>query len=176
MLHRNMHRGVKPTRGFTLVELMITVLVIAIVAAVALPSLGWMAKVARLDGQSDELITTLQMARAEAVRRNARMTVCGTTDGTTCASTTTWTRWIIRGRDNISGTTDVIRDTSASGDVQVSGPAAGIVFRPSGVIDSAVTLTACIPTSLPPENQRALAVMVSGVVTKTNYNGGGVCP
>lgn len=163
-------------------ELMITVLVIAIVAAVALPSLGWMAKVARLDGQSDELITTLQMARAEAVRRNARVTVCGTTDGTTCAGGTTWTRWIIRGRDNVesesTGTEkiDVIRDTSASGDVQVSGPAAGIIFRPSGVIDSAVTLTACIPTSLPPENQRTLTVMVSGVVTKTNYNGGGVCP
>ena len=182
MLHRNMHRGIKPTRGFTLVELMVTVSIIAIVAAIALPSMGWMANAARLDGQADEMTTTMQMARAEAVRRNARMTVCGTTDGTTCASGTTWTRWIIRGRDNVesesTGTevVDVIRDTTASGDVQITGPAAGIVFRPSGIIDSAQTVTVCIPKNLPPENRRVLNVMVSGVVTKTNVNGSGTCP
>ena len=150
--------------------------VVSILAAVAMPTLGWMANVARLDGQADELIATLQMARAEAIRRNARMTVCGSTDGSTCASGTTWTRWIIRGRDNVSGTTDVIRDTNASGDVRVSGPAAGVVFRPSGVIDNAQTLTVCVPVSLPPQNQRQLNVMISGVVTKTNINGGGACP
>ena len=176
MLHRNMHRGSKPSSGFTLVELMVTVSIIAIVAAVALPSMGWMANAARLDGQADEMVTTMQMARAEAVRRNARMTVCGTTNGTTCASGTTWTRWIITGRDNVSGTTDVIRDTTASGDVQVTGPSAGIVFRPSGIIDSAQTVTVCIPKNLPPENRRVLNVMVSGVVTKTNVNGSGTCP
>lgn len=175
MLHRNMRWGFKRSRGFTLVELMVTVSIIAIVAAVALPSMGWMASAARLDGQADEMVTTMQMARAEAVRRNARMTVCGTTDGTTCASGTTWTRWIIRGRDNVSGTTDVIRDTTASGDVQVKGPATGIVFRPSGIIDASQTVTVCIPTSLPPENRRVLTVMVSGVVTKTLVNGGGAC-
>ena len=176
MLHCNMHREFKPTRGFTLVELLVTVSVVGILAAIALPSMGWMSKVARLDGQADELITTVQMARAEAVRRNARMTICGSTNGTTCSGATKWSRWIITGRDNVDGTTDVIRDTTASGNAQISSSLARIVVRPSGVLDSAPTLTVCIPTTLPPQNRRVLTVMVSGVVSKSLANGGGTCP
>lgn len=176
MLQRNRISGIAPPHGFTLLELMVTVSVIGILAAVAFPSMSWMANAARLDGTADELVTTVQMARAEAVRLNSRMTVCGSTDGTTCAVATGWTRWIIRGRDNVTGTNEIIRDTTATGNVQVSGPAAGIVFRPSGQIDNQAAITVCIPTSTPPQNQRALTVMVSGVVSKSKANGGGACP
>jgi len=166
----------RASRGFTLVELMVTVSVIAILAAVAVPGMTALINSSRLNGQAEEMVSSLQLARAEAIRRNARVTVCPSSDGSTCASSTNWSQWVVRGRDNITATDDVIRSNRASGGVQISGPAAGIVFRPSGLIDSQQTVTVCMPTTNPSQNQRVLTVMVSGVVTSSKYDGGGACP
>ncbi|MCR6495833.1 GspH/FimT family pseudopilin [Thermomonas sp. S9] len=163
-------------RGFTLVELMVTVSVIAILAVVAVPGMTALINSSRLNGQSEEMLSSLQLARAEAVRRNARVTVCPSTDGSTCTSSTSWTQWIVRGRDNVTATDDVIRSNRASGGVQISGPAAGIVFKPSGLIDAQQVVTVCMPTSNPSQNQRVLTVMISGVVSSSKVNGGGACP
>jgi len=162
--------------GFTLVELMVTVAVIAILAVVAVPGMTALINSSRLNGQAEEMVASLQLARAEAIRRNARVTVCASTDGTTCANSSAWTQWIVRGRDNVNGVDDVIRSGRVAGNVQISGPAAGIVFRPSGLIDTQQTVTVCMPTTSPNQNQRVLTVMVSGVVTTTKVDGGGTCP
>lgn len=148
--------------GFTLVELMITVAVIALLAVVAAPAMNGLVNNSRAVGQAEELVASLQLARAEAVRRNARVTICPSTDGSTCASSTTWTRWIVHGMDNTAATPvdDVIRDNTSSGSVQVSGPAAGIVFRPSGLIDTAQKLEVSMS-----DKKRCLTVMISGVVS-----------
>lgn len=163
-------------RGFTLVELMVTVSVIAILAAVAVPGMTALINNSRLNGQSEEMLSSLQLARAESIRRNARVTVCPSTDGSTCTSSTSWSQWIVRGRDNTTGTDDVIRSNAAAGGVQISGPAAGIVFKPSGLIDAQQVVTVCMPTTNPSQNQRALTVMISGVVSSSKVNGGGTCP
>lgn len=163
-------------RGFTLVELMVTVSVIAILAAVAVPGMTALINNSRLNGQSEEMLSSLQLARAEAIRRNARVTVCPSTDGSTCTSSTAWSQWIVRGRDNTTGTDDVIRLNTVAGGVQISGPAGGIVFKPSGLIDAQQVVTVCMPTSNPSLNQRALTVMISGVVSSSKVNGGGTCP
>jgi type IV fimbrial biogenesis protein FimT len=60
--------------------------------------------------------------------------------------------------------------------MQVSGPAAGIVFKPSGLIDSQQVLNVCMPTTKPADNQRVINVMVSGVVSVSKANGSGACP
>ena len=165
-----------PQSGFTLIELMVTMAVLAILAVVAVPAMTMLINGNRLSGMNDELTASVQLARSEAIRRNAPVTVCGSADGTTCAAVTDWNRWIVLGRDNATATNQVIRDNDAIGPVEVSGPAAGLVFRPSGRIDAEAQLTACVPTTSPNQNQRVITVMISGGIRTARVDGGGNCP
>ncbi len=162
MPHPILHLHPNYTRGFTLVELMVTVAVIGLLALAAVPAMTSMIRNSRLTGQTEELVASLQLARAEAIRRNARVTVCASTNGSTCASSTSWTEWIVHGMDNSLSTPvdDVIRAGTAGSGVQVSGPAAGIAFKPSGLIDSSQQLEVTLAGQ-----QRCLAVLISGVVS-----------
>lgn len=162
--------------GFTLVELMVTVAVLGVLAVVAVPAMQGLVNGNRLRAAIGELQAAIQIAKTEAVRRNVPVTLCGSSDGSTCASTSSWTRWVIRGRDPATGTVDVIRSDAPTGNVQISGPADGIVFRPSGRIDAQTQLTACLPTTNPAENQRIVTIMVSGITSYAPNNGGGNCP
>lgn len=63
-------------RGFTLVELMVTVAVMAILAAVAVPGLQSFLAKSGMNGIRDEFAITLQRARLDAINRNACVTVC----------------------------------------------------------------------------------------------------
>ena len=148
--------------GFTLVELMVTLAVIGILAVIATPSMTNLISNSRVSGQTEEIVASLQLARAEAIRRNARVTVCAGAS-TTCSGSATWSNWIVYGRDKTSATPNAdenIRDTAVNTSLQVTGPAAGIVFKPSGMIDAQQTLE--ITKS---SYQRCVTVLISGVVS-----------
>ena len=151
------------SQGFTLVELMVTVAVMVILAAIAMPSMTALINNVRVSGQTEELVASLQLARAEAIRRNARVTVCAGT-GIVCSGSATWGNWTVFGRDTTAAiaTTDVIRNTAANASVDVTGPAAGIIYKPSGMIDTLQTLQVGHAG-----NDRCISVLVSGVVTVT---------
>ncbi|MCQ4268048.1 GspH/FimT family pseudopilin [Pseudomonas stutzeri] len=57
------------TRGFTLIELMITIALLAIVVTIAVPNFTAFIQKTQLQGQTDDLLTFLQYARSEAVTR-----------------------------------------------------------------------------------------------------------
>lgn len=162
--------------GFTLVELMVTVAVIGILAVVAVPAMTGLINNSRISGLSGEVVSAVQLARSEAVRRNARVTLCASGDGATCSNSADWSRWIVQAPDNTSGGTDVVLDGTAPGNAQVSGPASRIVFRPSGLVVSQAQLTVCVPTTNPANNQRVVAVVLSGSPVTTRANGAGACP
>lgn len=149
--------------GFTLVELMVAVAVIGILAIVAVPGMTALISNSRATAQAEELVSTFQLARAEAIRRNARVTVCAGTGGA-CSGSATWSNWTIFGEDKTAGTTpptiDTIRDTDASSTVQVTGPTAGIVYKPSGMIDGQQTVEV-----VKSDQKRCITVLISGVVS-----------
>lgn len=67
-----------PTRavtGFTLIELMVAIAILAILLALAVPSVQEMIKNNRVTAQHNELVALLNYAKSEAVRRNESIEV-----------------------------------------------------------------------------------------------------
>jgi type IV fimbrial biogenesis protein FimT len=71
-------------KGFTLMELMITVVVLGILAAIALPSFQSILEGRRLVGAADDLYSNLQFARSEAIKRNETIRFQITTGANWC--------------------------------------------------------------------------------------------
>lgn len=67
--------AVQRSQGFTLIELMVTVAVLAILLALASPSFSDFFQRYRLRGAADKVVNTLASARAEAVMRNRDVSV-----------------------------------------------------------------------------------------------------
>jgi type IV fimbrial biogenesis protein FimT len=83
-------------RGFTLVELVVTLAVAAILLALATPSFAELLRRNRLAAANNELVTALNVARAEALRRGRPVAVCSSSDQHSCAGSTDWTTgWVV---------------------------------------------------------------------------------
>lgn len=62
-------------RGFTLMEMLVTLAVVAIVASLAVPSFQNMIATQRVRSAANDLVASLNFARSEAVKRNRVVTI-----------------------------------------------------------------------------------------------------
>jgi type IV fimbrial biogenesis protein FimT len=92
-------------RGFTLLELMVTVTVLAVLLGLAVPSFVETVRNNRLITQTNEFVGALNYTRSEALKRANPVTICSSTDGATCAGSASWsTGWVIFVDTNRNGT------------------------------------------------------------------------
>jgi len=142
---------------------MITLAVVAILAALATPSFTGVINSNRLTGQANELVAGIQMARSEAVRRNRRITLCRSTDGATCANAVgKWNAWLVA----VPGTNplEIIQRGTLKAPLELTAGVKSVDFRPDGLARDATTggllvtaFTVCLPTTRPAENIRQVA-------------------
>jgi type IV fimbrial biogenesis protein FimT len=94
----------KKQRGFTLVELMMTLVIASIVLTLAVPSFRDLIQNNRITGQVNEMVTAFNLARMEAIRRGSPVSVCASTDQASCSGANNWaTGWIVFTDTNSAG-------------------------------------------------------------------------
>ena len=103
--------------GFTLVELIVTMAIAAIILTQAVPSFSTMISNNRLTTQTNDLVADINLARSEAIKRGLRVILCRTANpnavAATCGGTAnTWsTSWLLYADDDGSGVFESANDT-----------------------------------------------------------------
>jgi type II secretory pathway pseudopilin PulG len=91
----NMNRAGK-TAGWTLLEALTALAVLAVVVAMASPAWGELRARQRLQGMAHQLLDSLLWARSEALMRQLRVGVCASGDGQSCDSAGRWEQgWLV---------------------------------------------------------------------------------
>ena len=142
-------KGLTVTRqkGFTLLELMMTLGVAAIVMTVAVPNLNAFKMNAKRSATINEMVSSIHFARSTAVTRNARVTVCASADSANCNSTNWEDGWIAFVDNDSDQAVDadeiIIRASEGMEGITVDSAnfADSFMFRPNGRIMSSTIAT-----------------------------------
>lgn len=123
------------TTGFTLIELMVTVAVLAIMAALAFPSFQGTLRSNRIATTTNELLASVSMARSEAIRSTRGGGVCSSADGKACGGdwNSGWLVWTdSNGNEALDDAEPVIRYVQPKARLLISGSDTPIAFDSRG--------------------------------------------
>jgi type IV fimbrial biogenesis protein FimT len=150
--------------GFTLLELMVTVAVAAILLAIGLPSFQSVIRSNRVATASNEMLASLALARSEAIKGVGAAGVCPSADGATCATGTDWSGgWLVwrEDRDHSGVAKNAVRFRQGSSKITITGPAGGFEFTVQGRPGGGAQLIQVGPSNAT-EPVRCVSVNVTG--------------
>ena len=105
LTERSMPKSCNACSGFTLMELIIVVAIIGVIGVFAVPAFVSFVENNRIKTQSSEFLSSLALARIEAVKRSIPVVVCpGTTSG--CSGSAWEDGWVVFADTNANGTPD----------------------------------------------------------------------
>lgn len=146
--------------GFTLIELMVTVAVMGILATIAAPALNDVVLASKLTSYANNLAASTQLARSEAIKRNAPVSLCVSSDGANCSTGGWELGWIVRAADG----TLIQRQQALPAGIKLTEASgiANLAFQPSGVGATNASLKVCRATPTVGGRQSVVTISLTG--------------
>lgn len=183
--------SIRIDRGLTLIELMVTLSVLAILATLAVPSFQRQIAAGKLSDAANEILLATARARTEAIRLGQRVTVCKSSDGATCDTTsagweTGWITFVDPTRSGASASVDsgetITYRVSAFSGVKITGNGDAAKYVSYAADGRSKTMTGaflagkirvCSPSSALDDDHRArdLCISASGRAILTTPTG-----
>ena len=173
--------------GFTLIEMMVTLTLLAILIALVTPSFRGLLADNRAAAQANALVGSLMLARSEAIKRNAPVVLCRSNSGTSCAGSEWEDGWILWADMDRDGTLDpddgdgipeageemILQvQQSLQGRFDLSATGSSVTYRPDGTIAGAADAFELVPPGGDTAHGRCIEIQVTGRPQVTK----GACP
>ena len=183
--------------GFTLLELMIVIALIAITLVIGVPSFQGVINSSRITAPANDLLAAVQSARIEAVRTGRRTVVCRSDNpdaaAPACAAVGgAWTGWVSFVDADGDGVLDAGERLLRVGAIEapaqllvspnISGASNQIVVRPDGMARTcagallAARMRFCVPATLPADNARDVVITAGSRTAVQRASLAGACP
>ena len=183
-------------RGFTIVELMVTVVVAAILLMIAVPSFTTIVNTNRLNSVADAMVAALNNARMEAIKRNGSVqfcsnsatsndgtvsdtlsTACGTSSGAVYALTGTTTTQVMAQPSQLTISSLRVRGNIAA--IRFNGDGLGYAPGSTTPFDTSTTGSAVVDicsTALSSANDIQIDMATGAIITTTPLSTVTSCP
>jgi type IV fimbrial biogenesis protein FimT len=146
--------------GFTIIELLVTVMVLGVMASLAAPSFRDFVASQRIRSASYDVSSSLMLARAEAIKRNSSVVLS--------AQNGNWAN----GWSLAAGSATLVKH-EAFADLTIAGPSTTITYMANGRVSAPVTSFAISSPSTTTAAARCVRVDLTGMTSV--YTGTG-CP
>ena len=171
------------SRGVTLVEMLVVMGIVGILMAIGIPSYKYVTNANRISAEINGLLGDLQFARSEAIKQGRTVSVCVSTDQTSCSTASpdlNWHKgWIVFSDLNGDGVIDTAngdlllraQPTFKGGDTfQANNTISAITFNREGFSTAAnATLITLHASTASQGSTRCLSVTLVGLVTTMKY-------
>ncbi|MBT8122780.1 MAG: GspH/FimT family protein [Gammaproteobacteria bacterium] len=170
----------KTSQGFTLVELLVTLLVATLLLTLGVPAMRDFVLDGRIVAATNNFVTSVNLARATAIKqqRNAQICVSTTWNNSppTCTNGTNWTDgwvvWVDQDADTVLDANEVLRvsETQTGGTSLVGAASTLFQYDPTGFVNAGDTVDICDGRA--GETGRRVTVAATGRVNMRRI----VCP